>query len=90
MKTLSGANLKQAETFLRTQARPLEQALFATFLRAAPAEWALSELAAFQNSDGGFGHGLEPDVQMSSSSILATTVALQQCRHLLLVVPGAV
>jgi hypothetical protein len=82
MKTLSGANLKQAETFLRTQARPLEQALFATFLRAAPAEWALSELAAFQNSDGGFGHGLEPDVQISGSSILATTVALQHLRAL--------
>jgi hypothetical protein len=82
MKKLSRENLKQAETFLGSQARPLEQALFATFFRGAPAEWALSELAAFQNSDGGFGHGLEPDVQMSSSSILATTVALQHLRAL--------
>ena len=82
MKTLSGAALKQAELFLGTHARPLEQALFATFLRGASAEWALDELAGFQNSDGGFGHGLEPDVQMSSSSILATTVALQHLRAL--------
>ena len=82
MKTLSGAALTQAEVFLGTHARPLEQALFATFLRGASAEWALGELATFQNSDGGFGHGLEPDVQMSSSSILATTVALQHLRAL--------
>ncbi len=82
MKLLSGAAFQQAETFLRTQARPLEQALFATFLRGAPAKWALDELAAFQNSDGGFGHGLEPDVQIPGSSILATTVALQHLRAL--------
>jgi len=82
MKTLSKIALKQAETFLGTQARPLEQALFAAFLRGAPADWALGELAAFQNSDGGFGHGLEPDLQISGSSILATTVALQHLRAL--------
>ena len=82
MKNLSRAALKQAETFLRTQARPLEQALFATFLRGASEDWALSELAAFQNSDGGFGHGLEPDLQIPGSSILATTVALQRLREL--------
>ena len=82
MKTLSGAALKRAEIFLGTHARPLEQALFATFLRDASAEWALVELAAFQNNDGGFGHGLEPDLQLSSSSILATTVALQHLRAL--------
>jgi len=82
MKQISQAALKQAETFLQTQARPLEQALFTTFLHGAPEEWALSELAAFQNSDGGFGHGLEPDLQISGSSILATTVALQHLRAL--------
>lgn len=82
MKKLSRKALKQAETFLQTQARPLEQALFATFLRGASTEWALNELASFQNSDGGFGHGLEPDLQLADSSVLATTVALQQLRDL--------
>lgn len=82
MRLLSGAAFQQAEIFLRTQARPLEQALFAAFLRGAPPDWALDELAAFQNDDGGFGHGLEPDVQIPDSSILATTVALQHLRDL--------
>ena len=31
----------------------------------------------YQNKDGGFGHGLEPDIQMPQSSVLATTVGLQ-------------
>jgi hypothetical protein len=82
MKILSHAAYKQAERFLLTQARPLEQTLFATHLQDASAQWALDELAAFQNSDGGFGHGLEPDVQAEVSSVLATTVALQHLRDL--------
>ncbi len=82
MKTLPIAAFRKAEEFLRSQARPLEQALFAVFAHAARPTWALEELAAFQNSDGGFGHGLEPDLQLPASSILATTVALQHLRML--------
>jgi hypothetical protein len=35
----------------------------------------VEELNKYQNLDGGFGHGLEPDVQMPNSSILATEQA---------------
>jgi hypothetical protein len=82
MHKLSQENLSKAEEFLRSQARPLEQALFATFIQGESTQWALGELAAFQNSDGGFGHGLEPDIQMPGSSVLATTIALQLLRDL--------
>ncbi len=82
MLKLSKKDLLRAEEFLRLQARPLEQALFATFVHDAPRQWALGELVEFQNSDGGFGHGLEPDVHMAGSSVLATTVALQHLRDL--------
>lgn len=37
----------------------------------------IEELLKFQNEDGGFGHGLEPDVQMPYSSVLATNVAIK-------------
>ncbi len=37
----------------------------------------LDELLKYQNSDGGFGHGLEPDAQLPHSSVLATDVAIQ-------------
>jgi len=41
----------------------------------------LSELAGFSNPDGGFGHGLEQDLRLPASSVLATTVALQILRE---------
>lgn len=36
----------------------------------------IKELKKFQNPDGGFGHGLEPDVQMPNSSVVATDIAI--------------
>ena len=37
----------------------------------------IEALKSFQNEDGGFGNGLEPDVQMPDSSVLATCVAIK-------------
>ena len=37
----------------------------------------INELKKFQNKDGGFGHGLEPDVRMPNSSVVATNVAIK-------------
>ncbi len=37
----------------------------------------LESLESYQNEDGGFGHGLEPDVQADVSSVLATNLALE-------------
>jgi len=82
MKLLTRDRAKRAETFMNSSARPLEAALFAVAFREAKLEWALTELAAYQNEDGGFGHGLEPDLQIPNSSVLATTVALQILREL--------
>jgi hypothetical protein len=37
----------------------------------------LATLRHYQNVDGGFGHGLEPDLRTKKSTVIATTVALQ-------------
>lgn len=37
----------------------------------------INELLKFQNDDGGFGHGLEPDALFPSSSAIDTTIAIQ-------------
>lgn len=66
-----------ARAWLLANARPLEGRLFEAFFDGAPPEPALAELARFQNADGGFGHGLEPDLQTPASSAIATSVALQ-------------
>ena len=42
----------------------------------------MAELVRFQNEDGGFGRGLEPDFRLHASSPLATSVACQVLREL--------
>ncbi|HIG42949.1 MAG: hypothetical protein ABGY96_20030 [bacterium] len=37
----------------------------------------LASLPHYQNSDGGFGHGLEADLRTRHSSVIATTIAMQ-------------
>lgn len=39
-------------------------------------EYIIDELRKYQNPDGGFGNGLEPDVQMPNSSVVATDIAI--------------
>lgn len=68
---------QKAREFLIHQARPLEAALYAYEFENGSREKVVEELNTFQNEDGGFGHGLEPDFRLSDSSPLATTVAFQ-------------
>ncbi|HTO53676.1 MAG TPA: hypothetical protein VMR50_09835 [Myxococcota bacterium] len=82
MKKLSTAGFSRARDFIRSQARPLERALFAHEFEGAPAEPALAALAEFRNSDGGFGRALEPDLRAPGSSALAALTALDLLRDL--------
>ena len=68
---------RQASNFTKLLARPLERALFEHEFENGPRQTVEDALAEFQNADGGFGHGIEPDFWMANSSPLATTVALQ-------------
>jgi hypothetical protein len=77
MRQLSRAAFERAREFLKTQARPLDRALFEHHFERAPTESVLRELAHFQNDDGGFGHALEPDMRAPTSSALATGIGLR-------------
>lgn len=79
---LSREDQQRARSFLTEVGRPLEQALARHSFDGEPVQVALAELERFQNGDGGFGHGLEPDLRLPGSSVLATTVALQHFRAL--------
>lgn len=79
---LSQEQLNAAQHFLETQGRPLELARFQHAFQDASAERVLTELSNFQNADGGFGHGLEPDLRTPESSALCTSVAFQLLRDL--------
>ena len=66
----------RAREFLLEHARPLERALFLRDFEDGSAHDVLDALSAFRNQDGGFGHGLEPDLALPASSVLATSHAL--------------
>jgi hypothetical protein len=66
-----------AVDFLAREARLLEQRLYATLFEGAPAAGVVEALRGYQNEDGGFGHGLEPDKRCPASQPLDVQVALE-------------
>lgn len=80
-KRLHDKAQKRAVSFLRVDARPLDWARYQYHFVDGDAERVLVELASFVNVDGGFGNALEPDLRMTDSSVVATTVALQILRE---------
>ena len=78
---LSKEQFKRAVDFMLSGARPLEKSLYAYHFTGGSAEEVLVELAKFQNGDGGFGHGLETDLRLKDSSVIATTIAFQHFRE---------
>ena len=58
-------------------ARPLEIARYEYLFEKGSATAVLKELSAFQNHDGGFGHGLESDFHLPDSTPMATSVGLR-------------
>jgi hypothetical protein len=56
-----------AETFIWSTARLLDRHRYSMLFADGPAAPVLAALAGYQNPDGGFGHGLEPDLRGPSS-----------------------
>lgn len=75
-KRLTSDAFDRARASVHEIGRPLEQARFAYHFEGAEARGATQALEAFQNPDGGFGNGLEPDMRAPASSVIATTVGL--------------
>jgi hypothetical protein len=82
IKRLSHEAFARARHFIKTQARPLDRALFEYRFEGAAPETVVRELAAFQNEDGGLGRALEPDVRTPRSSALATGIGLKILKEL--------
>ncbi|WP_133582367.1 hypothetical protein [Aureibacillus halotolerans] len=68
---------EKAKAFLHIKARGLESARFAFLFENGTKESVIKQLAGFQNDDGGFGHGIEPDFWLPLSSPMATWTAGQ-------------
>ena len=79
MKKLSKTLINRLNNYMNSEARPLERAIFNYYFNGSSCDDILDSLEAFQNSDGGFGKGLEPDFKLLQSSPMATSIGL---RHL--------
>jgi len=67
----------RAETFIWKNARLLERSLFAFHFQNGSSQAVLSALLAYQNSDGGFGNALEPDIRCPQSQPVPVQHALE-------------
>jgi hypothetical protein len=56
-----------AREFIRREGRLVERRLFATLFEGADPAGVVDALRGYQNADGGFGHGLEPDKRVPDS-----------------------
>ncbi|MCP3985256.1 MAG: hypothetical protein GY723_12775 [bacterium] len=75
MKKLDARSFERARAYLLDHGRPVDRALFLAEFEGRNGRDVLSELAAYRNSDGGFGNALEPDLRLPLSSALATATA---------------
>lgn len=66
-----------AEQFIWHNARLLERQRYAYHFRAGTSADVLEALRAYQNTDGGFGHALEPDIRCPDSQPVPTQHALE-------------
>jgi hypothetical protein len=74
---LSADRLEAARGFVEASGRPLDRALLRQALGEAGGGEVLAALAPYQNPDGGFGHGLEPDLPSPASSGIAASLGLR-------------
>ncbi|MBU1895400.1 hypothetical protein KJ641_00820 [Patescibacteria group bacterium] len=79
---LTQNNFEKVSSFIKTNARDLDKQLYAFYFEGDSADKVFTELANYQNDDGGFGRGIEPDFVTSSSSVIATTIAIQYMEKL--------
>ncbi|WP_237718764.1 hypothetical protein [Alkalibacillus haloalkaliphilus] len=77
MMNISKETFQKTDAWMRRNARPLELARWEYHFKGGSKENVLDRLSAFQNEDGGFGYGLEPDFWNPHSTPMATWAAGQ-------------
>jgi len=74
---LSRDNYLKARDFILTNARMIERRLFQFHFENDNPEGVFHAVYAYRNSDGGFGHGMEPDTASPESQPLFSIMALE-------------
>ncbi|HWE60210.1 MAG TPA: hypothetical protein VHB98_00715 [Chloroflexota bacterium] len=71
--------IARAQQFFQQHGRDIDRARFAYHFQHGSQNDLLDVLARYQNADGGFGHGLEPDIGAPDSNPFAAELALLIC-----------
>lgn len=71
----------RAEAFFARHGREIDRARFRFHFAGGAQEEVLTALGKYQNVDGGFGHGLEPDITAPVSNPFAMELALLACQQ---------
>lgn len=74
---LSQEHYKKARDFILTNARMIERRLFQFHFENDSPDGVFHAVYAYRNSDGGFGHGMEPDTASPESQPLFSIMALE-------------
>ncbi|NBI05590.1 hypothetical protein [Senegalia massiliensis] len=77
MKKLSENVFNRLNRYMNKESRPLERDIFNYYFNDGDADNVLNSLKQFQNDDGGFGNGIEPDFKLIESSPMATSIGLK-------------
>ena len=76
MPILTDGQIQKTKTFIFNNGRLLERKLFEYFFENGSKEACLKALLAYQNPDGGFGNGIEPDLLCPDSTAIGAEFAL--------------
>jgi hypothetical protein len=76
-KMLSKDAFARAGSFIKNTGRPIERALFAFHFAHGGRDAVITELAKFQNTDGGFASDLDGDTRWTGSSPMGTMIGLR-------------
>ena len=77
MTMIQAANIQEAYEYIKGNCAALRRSIFEYHFLGGSSNAVFDKLRAYQNKDGGFGHGLEPDFMLPESSPMATTIAFQ-------------
>ncbi|NVM35408.1 MAG: hypothetical protein HWN81_07420 [Candidatus Lokiarchaeota archaeon] len=76
MIDLSKNQIEKIKDFIFKTGRLLERKLFSFFFENGSKDVVIKALVAYQNSDGGFGNGIEPDLLCPDSTAIGTETAM--------------
>ena len=76
MRRISIDLQKKIKTFIFTNGRLLERKLFSYFFEKGRKEDVVKSLLSYQNVDGGFGNGIEPDLLCPDSSAIGAETSM--------------